>query len=236
MPFTLATLAALVVRGWRTDTITAAVPHHLVVRMGFAPEDLLDLGWRRIFSSATLTHGPLEFWAAVLMIVFAVGVCELIGGSIIAGVTFWGVHILTLLAESLLVLPLLFVGSHAGEQIARLRDVGPSAGYVGALGLVCALLPRRWRYPAAAAVLLTLAYATFAPGLDGLGMAARLSAGVAHFIAFPLGWWSLLLWRRLRGRRDAVAASTDIPPAAGAAAYAAPALAVLRRRFARPSS
>lgn len=203
VPFTLVTLAALVLRAWRTDTIEAGLSHHVLARAGFAPEDLFEFGWHRLFSSALFTHGPLEFWAAVLMILFAVGVVERVAGTAIAAITFWGVHLLTLIAESVFVaLPLKLAGLDVGAQIASLRDVGPSAGYVGALGLLCALLPKPWRYVAAGIVISILLYAMLGPDEEHLSTAAVLSAGIAHLIAFPLGWFSLSLWRRLRRRSN----------------------------------
>ena len=222
VPFTLLTLAALALRGWHTDTVVGALPRRVLSRAGFAPDDLLAFGWHRLFSSALFTHGPLEFWVAVLMIVVVVGLIERLAGTIVAALTFWGVHLLTLIAESLFVaLPLKFAGLHIGAQIASVRDVGPSAGYVGALGLLCALLPKPWRYVAAGLTLSVLVYAFFAPSEEHLGSAAVLSAGIAHLIAFPIGWSSATLWRRLRrgpldGRRPSRAVPAATAPARAA--------------------
>ncbi|MHB8685531.1 MAG: hypothetical protein ACYC9X_14540 [Dehalococcoidia bacterium] len=206
VPFTLLMLAALGVRAWRTDSGAADLPQRVLQRVGFAPRDLLSFSWRRLISSALFTHGRMEFWVAVVMVVAAVGILEWSGGTIVAAVTFWGVHVVTLLVESLFVaLPLKLAGAGIGARLSDVRDVGPSAGYVGALGLLCALLPRPWRNVAAAVVVVGLVYVVFAPDEHAVTNAARLSADIAHFIAFPLGWYSLALWRRLREVRAGAA-------------------------------
>ena len=79
-------------------------------------------------NSALFTHGGLEFWLAVAMVLFAVGLAEWFAGSAFAALTFWGVHLLTLVLESLVVLPMKLIGLGIGAQILELRDVGPSAG------------------------------------------------------------------------------------------------------------
>jgi hypothetical protein len=162
--------------------------------VGFAPQDLLLFSWRRLISSAMFTHGRLEFWAAIAMIVLAVGAAELMVGTLRTAATFWGVHLIALLTESLLIaLPLALAGVGAGKDLSDVRDVGPSAGYVAALGLVCAMLPSRWPRVAAVAVLSILLVLVFTLA-GGADQTVRLSAGIAHLIAFPLGYVAARLW------------------------------------------
>ncbi len=107
-----------------------------------------------------------------------------------------GVHRVTLLAESLLIaLPLALTGVGAGKDLSDVRDVGPSAGYVAALGLVCAMLPGRRPRIGALAALSILLVLTFTPA-GGDDPTVRLSAGIAHLIAFPLGYAAASLWRK----------------------------------------
>jgi hypothetical protein len=199
VPFTLLTLAVLATFGLWTRAAYSELPGHAIDQVGFAPRDLLGLGWGRLVNSALFTHGELEFWVAVAMVLVAVGVAEWFAGTAFAAITFWGVHVATLVVESLLVaLPMKLAGLALGAQIVGLRDVGPSAGYVGALGVVCAMLPGRWRYVASGAVLGVLLYIGFAPDVDDLSMAAIWSATIAHLIAFPLGFVAYVAWRRVR--------------------------------------
>lgn len=197
VPFTLVAMGGLTFRAIRTNSASGELPQRVLQRVGFAPRDLLLFGWHRLISSAMFTHGGVEFWGGLFMIGLAVGLSEWVGGTIRAFATFWGVHLVTLLAESLLIaLPLQLAGLHFGTQLSDIRDVGPSAGYFGALGLVCALLPRPWRYVGAVGVLGYLLASTAMPPEPGEVLALKLSADLAHLIAFPLGWLSLSLWPR----------------------------------------
>ncbi|MBF6600521.1 MAG: hypothetical protein IVW36_08430 [Dehalococcoidia bacterium] len=210
VPFTLVTLAVLAFFAVQSRSAFGELPERAIERVGFAPYDLLAFDWGRIFNSALFTRGGVEFWAAVAMVLLAVGIAEWFAGTAFAALTFWGVHLLTLVVESVLVaLPLKLAGVAIGAQIVELRDVGPSAGYVGALGVVCAMLPPRWRYLAAAAVLGALLYVGFAPDVDGSSIAAIWSATIAHLIAFPLGFAAYLAWSRLRTRRGGGRAGAD---------------------------
>lgn len=194
VPFTIVTLAGLAARAIRTNTATANASNRVLQHVGFAPQDLLLFSWRRLISSAMFTHGRLEFWVAIAMIVLAVGAAELIVGTLRTAATFWGVHLVTLLGESLLIaLPLALAGVDAGKDLSDVRDVGPSAGYVAALGLVCAMLPGRWPQISAVAVLAILLALTFTPAGGG-DQTVRLSAGIAHLIAFPVGFAVASLW------------------------------------------
>jgi hypothetical protein len=203
VPFTTLSLVGLWLRALRTDTTSNDLPRRILQSVGFAPRDLLAFGWRRLISSALFTHGRWEFWIAIVMIALAVGVAEWVTGTVRAFATFWGVHLATLLSESLLIaLPLKLAGIPLGVQLSDVRDVGPSAGYVGALGLVCALLPSPWRRWSAMLVIGSLVFMAFLPLEPNEGAAVKLSADLAHVIAFALGWLSLSLWRRVLRRRD----------------------------------
>jgi hypothetical protein len=207
VPFTLVALAGLTVRAIRTDATTGDASARVLHRVGFAPRDLALFSWRRILQSAMFTHGGLEFWAAVAMIAVAVGAAELLVGTARAFVTFWGVHIATLLAESLLIaLPLTLAGAEFGTRLSDVRDVGPSAGYVGALGMVCAWLPRRLRTLAIVLVMAALLAVMLVPTGSPRAEAVKISAGLAHLIAFPMGLAAGVFWRSRR-RIAAVAES-----------------------------
>ncbi|HYM16054.1 MAG TPA: hypothetical protein VEZ14_10890 [Dehalococcoidia bacterium] len=196
LPFTIVAILGLWLRAWRTDSASHDLPRRILQRVGFAPQDLVAFGWRRLITSALFTHGRWEFWIALVLIALAVGAAEWQTGTVRAFLTFWGVHLATLLGESLLIaLPLKLAGVPVGAQLSDVRDVGPSAGYVGALGLVCALLPSPWRHRAAIAVLIGLLFFALLPPDGSESDAVKLSADIAHVIAFVLGWFSLTLWR-----------------------------------------
>jgi len=135
-PFTLIMLVLLILAAFLTDTHTGQLSAEWLDRVGFAPTDLLALDLERLFTSAIVTIGGSVFLRALAMIAFAVGLAEWRTSSRRAALTFWGIHLLTVLLVSLAIsLPLHWAGVTVGSLVALSRDVGPSAGYFGALGL-----------------------------------------------------------------------------------------------------
>jgi len=189
-PFTLTMITLLGLTALWTNTHAAAISAEWLDRLGFAPLDLLALDLGRLLTSALVTSGGRIFWEALGMVAFAVGLSEWLTGSRRAALTFWGVHLSTLLIESLFVaLPLHWAGTTFGSLIALTRDIGPSAGYFGALGLVSAHLKSPWNLVSGGAILLALEIALLhVNGTNTLGL--EVSADIAHIIAFPLGWYS----------------------------------------------
>ena len=195
-PFTLAMLGVLTLAAFLTNTHSGQLSTAWLNRFGFAPTDLLVLDLWRLFTSAVVTSGGVVFWEALGMIVFAVGLTEWRTSSRRAALTFWGIHLLTMLIESLVIaLPLHWAGINAGTLVALSRDVGPSAGYFGSLGLAVATLKKPWHWFIGGTIFtgLTVAMLTIS-GHSSLGM--ELSADLAHLLAFPLGWLSMRVARR----------------------------------------
>lgn len=194
-PFTLIMLGLLTVAAFLTDTHTGQLSAEWLDRVGFAPTDLLALDLERLFTSAVVTSGGSVFLQALAMIAFAVGLVEWRTSSRRATLTFWGIHLLTMLLASFAIsLPLHWAGVTVGSLVALSRDVGPSAGYFGSLGLATATLKKPWHWIAGGAIFVGLVFAMLTiSGKDSLGM--ELSADLAHLIAFPLGWLSLRIGR-----------------------------------------
>jgi hypothetical protein len=192
-PFTLTMLALLGLTAIWTGTHTAAISANWLDRLGFAPVDLLALDLGRLFTSALVTSGGGVFWEALAMVAFAVGLSEWLTCTRRAALTFWGVHLSTLVLESLVfALPMHWIGMTLGSLVALSRDVGPSAGYFGALGLVSARLRYPWNLISGGVIFIGLQIVLLhVSGGNDLGM--ELSADLAHLIAFPLGWYSTRL-------------------------------------------
>ena len=187
-PATFFLLSLLSVGAWLTDTHRGPLAPHVLNQIGFAPVDLLTLDLERIFTSFFVTSGPGVFLLAFFMIAFSAGAAEWRTGSLRTLLTFAGVHIATLAVLSFIALPLHWFDFSFGSLIALSRDVGPSAGYFGVLGLAVALTKDPWRRWAGAAVMLFLLAAFFTE--TGNDPGAEYSADLAHLIAFPLGWLS----------------------------------------------
>ncbi|MFL7869364.1 MAG: hypothetical protein AB8I58_11070 [Anaerolineales bacterium] len=192
-PFTLTMLALLGLTAIWTGTYAAAISAKWLDRLGFAPLDLLALDLGRLFTSALVTGGGRIFWEALAMVAFAVGLSEWLTGTRRAALTFWGVHLSTLVLESLVfALPMHWIGMTLGSLVALSRDVGPSAGYFGALGLISAHLRYPWNLISGGVIFIGLQIVLLhVSGRNDLGM--KVSADLAHLIAFPLGWYSTRL-------------------------------------------
>jgi hypothetical protein len=188
-PFTLLMLVVLGATAVSTNTHLSTLTKGWLSRLGYAPRDLWLFNWERLITSALVTFGQSVFWQAMGMIALAVGAAEWLAGTKRTAVTFWGVHLTTLLSESLLIaLPLHLSGSTTGTALILARDVGPSAGYFGCLGLASRRLPQPWSWLSGTAVLMALIVALFQAPRVGQETAVKLAADLAHLIAFPLGW------------------------------------------------
>jgi hypothetical protein len=194
-PFTLCMVLILLLAAWWTHSYFEELAEMWVNRLGFAPRDFWFFRWERLISSALVTSGSSIFWFALGMVAFTSGVAEWVTGSLRAALTFWGVHLVTLVLESLIFfLPLHQIGFIQARAIFFLRGVGPSAGYMGSLGLITTFLPKPWRWVAFGALLIFLIIALFLPPRPGETEAIKLSADLAHLIAFPLGWMSAFIF------------------------------------------
>jgi hypothetical protein len=189
LPFTLFMLIILLFVAWGTHSIFQGLSDPWVSRLGFDPQDFWSFRWDRLILSALVTNGGLIFWFALLMVTLTSGVIEWIDTSGRAMVAFWGVHLVSLLLESLIfLLPLSQLGLTQASLSFSSRDVGPSAGYMGSLGYSLVFLPKRWRWSGFTAILIFLIISFFLPAGSVERQAVKLSADMVHLIAFPLGF------------------------------------------------
>ena len=201
LPFTLCMIIILLVVAWWTNSAMQALTHAWISRLGFAPRDLWFLRWERLILSAFVTSGGVTFWLAMAMVAFSSGIAEWMRGSLRAILVFWGVHLATLVSESLIfALPLHRLGFTQARGLFFSRDVGPSAGYMGSLGFITYLLPKPWRWVAGGVILAYLVVAVVIPSSAGTTPAIELTDDLAHLIAFPLGWLAASLLGRKRAR------------------------------------
>ena len=201
IPFTLCMVIILLLVAWGTHSYFQELARSWVTRLGFAPRDFWFFRWERLILSALVTSGGLIFWLALGMVAVTSGVAEWKTGSWRAALTFWGVHLVTLVLESLLFsLPLHQLGFSQARALFFSRDIGPSAGYMASLGLVTTLLPKPWRWVVFGAILVYLIVSLFLPARTGVTSAIDLSDDLAHLVAYPLGWLSTYLFRRKTSR------------------------------------
>ncbi len=198
LPFTLTLLAMLGLGSWLTNTHSGDLPPHWLNRLGFAAIDLWLGRWERLLTSALVTSGGWVFWQAVGMIALAVGAAEWLAGTRRTIFTFLGVHLVTLLIESLLIAwPLHWFRGTQGAAFLVARDVGPSAGYFGCLGLTCARFSqKRWGQLVSLLIWGGLVWTLFQLPRAGQDSTVKFLADLAHLIAFPLGWLSVYVFRK----------------------------------------
>jgi hypothetical protein len=191
LPFTLIMVVVLLVVAWWTNSYFQELTREWVNRLGFAPRDIWLLRWWRLILSAFVTSGRVTFWFALGMVALTSGVAEWKTGTLRVALTFWGVHLVTLVLEGLIFsFPMRQLGFEQAHALFFSRNVGPSAGYMGCLGLITTFLPKPWRFVAFGIVLSYLLVALFLPSRARISPAIELSDDLAHLIAYPLGFIS----------------------------------------------
>ncbi len=186
--FTILMLAALVVAGVYGRTHVGPLDAQLHDQMGFSARHLWEGELHRLFTSLFFTAGGGRFYASLFMFTLSVGWVEWVHGTRCAALTFLGVHLITQLLLALAVAwPLVLLGYGHGRLLWEARDVGPSAGYYGCLGLaVASVSVGRPRVVASIIFgVLLLRAACSAACLPAQGQV--LSADLAHLVAFSCG-------------------------------------------------
>jgi hypothetical protein len=196
LPFTLISLAVLGLAAVVTNSHVGDLSREWFNHLAFAPRDLSSIQWPRLITSALVTRGGGAFWQMMGMVALTTGGAEWLAGTRRSVLTFWGVHLTTVLVESLVIaLPLHTLGFSLGTTLYLARDVGPSAGSLGCLGLACARLPRSLQWTGGGLVLAGLA-TVFVLAVVTTQDASVVSADLAHLLAFALGWLSSRIGRR----------------------------------------
>lgn len=194
LPFTLAMLMGLAIIALLTESYGRQLSDLWYHRLGFAAQDLWSLEWYRIVTSTFATAGGQGFWRPVAMIALVVGAAEWVAGPRRTALTFWGINLIVLVVESLFVGWMAFARLHPlGGSLLAIRDVGPSAGAIGTLGLLSGRLPRLWRRLTGIGIFAVLAAMLLMPADGATSKGLELSAELAHLLAFPVGWFSAFL-------------------------------------------
>ncbi len=135
-PFTIVMLILLVLAGIYGRSHLGELDAVLHEQAGYSPRHLWEGQLHRIFTSLLFTAGGRRFYASLLMFALSVGWIEREYGTRGAMLTFFGVHVATQLILAVAVAgPLVGLGTDHGRFLLEARDVGPSAGYYGCLGL-----------------------------------------------------------------------------------------------------
>jgi hypothetical protein len=187
-PFTIAIVLVVAYVGLMTDSHTGPLRPTLRNLLGLAPRHLPRGELYRLATSVFLTPGEAAFYLVLAMLAICVGLAERRVGTWKAMLAFWGIHLATLLVQSLL---LAIPTHHLGPWLTNLllveHDVGPSAGYYGCLGVAChkqSAKHRTWLLSVIGGILIARAVLS---AMSPPGEHTTLSSDLAHLIAFPLG-------------------------------------------------
>ena len=203
VPFTLATVAMLVLAGWLTNTASGEnLGVHAIARLGFAPADTASFDLARAIASVLVTNGPAAFWTALVATAAFAGFVEWRYGSMRAAIAFWGTHLATIALSFALLAPLHLAGDPAARLIFLARGVGPSAGYVGCLGYLLFGLGRRARLISLGVGITVLAVALALSLPTVASQPAEVSAALSHLLALPIGFALGALMSRERPRHS----------------------------------
>ncbi len=199
-PFTLSMALLLVVAGIYGRTLVGPLDSLIQHHSGHSAHLLWRGDFHRLLTSLFFTAGGWRFYSSLAMLIVAVGCCERQVGTVTVAMGFFGIHLATLLLMSTgIALITSIVETHRGAVLWYVKDVGPSAGYYGCLGLALASLVSNVRFVLVLVVFLILAvrlsWTSYYLPEEGQMMSADLS----HMIAFPLG---LLLSRFVGGSQQ----------------------------------
>jgi hypothetical protein len=185
--FTLIFSLLLVTAAILTGSLMHALTPAWQDRLGFAPRDLFTFHWIRILTSAFVTAGGIGFLLPLGATLILLAAAEKITGTGHAVLAFWLSHVGATVGGSLVTwLAIQWITSPLLNAIYTARDVGPSAGYFGCLGLIVAHFPRRWKYVVGLAIIAGLIGGMVVSAHQGAHI--DVSAGLAHLLAFPIGW------------------------------------------------
>jgi membrane associated rhomboid family serine protease len=187
-PFTIGIVLIVAVVGLTTASHVETLHPTLLERFGFAPRHLPRGELVRLATCIFLTHGGRTFYVSLAMLAVCVGLAEKRVGTWKAMLAFWGIHLATLLVQTLLLaIPLERLDLLWFRLLAIEHDVGPSAGYYGCLGVACQKQPpnrRLWLVSVVGGILIARAVWSALGPRSG---PSHLPSDLAHLIAFPLG-------------------------------------------------
>lgn len=187
-PFTLLMLAVLIAAGISGQSHIGSLNVDIHRQLGHSPRLMFEGHLHRPVTSLYFTAGGWSFYRSLLMFAASVGWAEHDHGTRRAALAFFGIHLATLLIMAIAIaLSLSMLATLRGELLFNVRDVEPSGGNYGCLGVMIAGLCC-WKRNAAASIITLVLLVRLTSSTMHLPEAGRMmSADLAHLIAFPLG-------------------------------------------------
>ncbi len=165
---------------------------------GYSIRQAMEGELQRAVTSLFFTAGGWRFYSSMAMLAIALGFVELNYGTQRAVTTFLAIHVVTLLIMAVAVLSCHSLAPTLHSHLLfHAKDVGPSAGYYGCLGLAVARLTGTQRIAAVAAVGFVLLVRACHSAIHMPEEGRVLAADLAHLIAYPLGIASSRFGKRI---------------------------------------
>ena len=188
LPFATSMVVALIATGVYGQTHLGPLDAQTHSRVGHSPHSLWKGQWQTVVTSVLFTANGWHFYVSLAMMAIAISWVELTCGTWIAIGTFVGIHVVTLLVMSIgIATSIALVESHRGNLLWFSKDVGPSAGYYGCLGLAITSLQPNWFWLTLVAIMVMLLARIGWSSYHLVDEGRLMSADIAHLIAFPLG-------------------------------------------------
>ncbi len=188
LPFTLVLLMVIGCGGVYFGSHVGATDSHVHQVAGYSIQLVIEGELQRAVTSLFITDGGWRFYSSMVMLAVCVGFVEATRGTLRALLTFFSVHFATLLALACIILCFhALVPTLPSHLLLHTRDVGPSAGYYGCLGLAITSAKPAWRAPIISIILIALSLRAAHSFAFLPEQVQTFEADLAHLIAFPLG-------------------------------------------------
>ncbi|WP_394553450.1 bifunctional lysylphosphatidylglycerol flippase/synthetase MprF [Agromyces sp. MMS24-JH15] len=146
VPFTLSLLAALLLVGLFTGTLTSpASEAPWYETFAYGVPSFSDSRWWTTVTGTFLVTAPWGYVLLAILIPLGVGSLELRRGTARAAAYFTGGQVLSVVGAAIVIAGFAEMGSHWAESLVTQVDVGPSGGVFACLTAACASLPAPWR-------------------------------------------------------------------------------------------
>jgi len=189
VPFTLLTVAAILLVTAATGTMTRPITPALLARWGFGLDDLRSGRLYLLVLTPFQVYRPFMVLTITASLLLFLGACEYLLGTRRAVIAFWLTNVTGYLGAFLLLWPFAAAGYGWAGRLAHGPDVGASAAGFGAVGTVIPFLPPAYR---------RVTFIGLVAYLLALLVAGRHIWDVEHLVAFPVG---LLLGMRFLHQR-----------------------------------
>ncbi|WP_395245200.1 bifunctional lysylphosphatidylglycerol flippase/synthetase MprF [Agromyces sp. MMS24-K17] len=146
VPFTISLLAALLLVGILTGTLTSpATEADWYETFAYGVPSFADSRWWTTITGTFLVTAPWGYLVLAVLVPLGVGWLELRRGTARAAAYFVGGQVFSVVGAAIVIAGFAEMGSYWAQTLVTQLDVGPSGGVFACLTAACASLPSPWR-------------------------------------------------------------------------------------------